>query len=317
MKKLSKTIALILTIAALFALAACDNSSPATSSTEPDDVTVERIDYDRDGNTITLPDEINKIISIGPSNTEVLVALGYGDKIIATDAYSSNVPGIKEGISDFSMMANDGELIIEMDPDVIFVTGMSRAGGDDPYAVIAQAGICLIYMPSSVSIEGIKEDIRYMAAVLSVEETGEEIIANMEAEIERILEITSAASETKRVYFEIAAAPNMYSFGSGTFLHEMIEMLGGENIFGETISWASVSDEAILDADPEVILTTVNYIDNPIDEIKSRDGWNNVTAIANDAVYYISTDASNRPSHNIVIAMEQIARAIHPELFEG
>ena len=317
MKKKINTLTLFLSLAMLISAVACSGGSTTTEESGRTIVPGLHIDYDRDGNDISLPETVSKIISIGPSNTEVLVALGFADMIIATDAYSANVPGLKPGISDFSMMDNDGELIIEMQPDLIFVTGMSRAQGEDPYKVLADVGLCLIYMPSSTSIAGIMEDIRYMAEVLAVEETGEEILEVMQAKIDEILAITNTSSEVKKVYYEIAAAPNMYSFGGGTFLHEMIELLGAVNIFADTIGWASVSDEAILEADPDIILTTVNYIENPVEEIKSRDGWNAITAIKNDDVYYISTDASNRPSHNVVIAMQQMAEAIYPELFEG
>ena len=273
------------------------------------------IDTDRDGNKITLPDKIERIMSIGPSNTEIIVALGFADNIIATDEYSDNVPGIKPGISLFSMMTPDGEQIISMAPDVIFVTGMSMAGGDDPFRIIADAGICLIYMPSSTSIEGIKEDIRFIAAVLGAESKGEQIVADMEGEIDNIISVGRTITEKKKVYFEIAAAPYMYSFGQGTFLNELIEMIGAVNIFADQISWISVADEAILDADPDVILTSVNYIDDPVGEIKSRDGWDGMTAIKNDAVYYISTDASNRPSQNVVIALLEMAKAIYPDSY--
>ena len=273
------------------------------------------IDMDRDGNPITLPATMERIISMGPSNTEVLVALGFADRIIATDTYSENVPGINAGISLFSMMSPDGEQIISLAPDVIFVTGMSRAGGEDPFKIIADAGICLVYMPSSTSIEAIKEDIRFMAAVMGVVDKGEEIVVGMEKEIDDIVAVTKTLDAGRKVYFEIGAAPYMYSFGHDTFLNEMIGMLGGVNIFADQNSWISVADEAVLAADPDIILTSVNYIDDPIGEIKSRDGWDVITAIKNDAVYYISTDASNRPSHNIVIALRQMAEAIYPGAF--
>ena len=290
-----------------------DGAEPGQNTPDEGQTPGIEVSFDRDGNPIKIPDKIERVMSIGPSNTEVLVALGFADKIIATDEYSNNIPGIDPALAMFSMMAPDGERIISMAPDVIFVTGMSMSGGDDPFAIIASAGICLIYIPSSTSIEGIIEDIRFMAAVMSVREKGEELVANMEAEIAEIRAVGETIAEKRSVYFEIAAAPFMYSFGYGTFLNEMIEMIGAVNIFADTESWTSVSDEVVLDADPDVILTSVNYIDDPVGEIMSRSGWNGVKAIKNNEVHYISTDASNRPSHNIVIAMRAMAEAIYPE----
>lgn len=287
--------------------------SPATIEPAP---ASEPITADREGNPIALPDNIDTIISMGPSNTELIVALGFGDKIIAIDEYSFDVPGVKGDLPMFSMRSPDGEQIINLEPDVIIVTGMTKAGGaDDPFQVVTEAGICVVYVPSSNSINGIYEDIRFMAAVLGAYERGEEIVTEMEDEIEAVRAIGSTITDKKTVYFEISAAPWMYSFGSGVFLNEMIELIGAVNILADQEAWISVADEAILDANPDVILTSVNYIDDPIDEILSRDGWNEITAIQNEDVFYIDTNSSNRPNQNIIQALLEMAKAVYPDKY--
>jgi len=270
---------------------------------------------DREGNPISLPDKIDRIISMGPSNTEVIVALGLADMIIAADEYSDNVEGLKPGIPKFSMMQPDGEQIINLMPDVIFVTGMSKAGGDEPFKVVADAGICLIYMPSSASLEAIMKDIRFIASVLGVEAEGEAIVEVMENEIDAVRAVGETITDRKSVYFEISAAPWMYSFGKGVFLDEMIGLIGAVNILGDQDSWISVADEIVLAADPDVILTSVNYIDDPIGEIMTRSGWGGIAAVRNGEIHFISTDASNRPSHNVVIALLEMAKAVYPEYY--
>ena len=288
-----------------------DSQNSQESPDKPDT----SINKDREGNSITLPQTINKIISMGPSNTEILEALGLGDKIIAADEYSNNVSGIKSDIPMFSMMNPDNEQIINLQPDIIFVTGMTKAGGDDPFKLVSEAGICVIYIPSSLSIDGIKEDIKYIAAVIGAQSKGNQIISDMEKEIDNIKKIADTISDKKLVYFEIAAAPWMYSFGSGVFLNEMIELIGARNIFADLKEWVSIADEAVLEANPDVILTSVNYVENPIDEIKSRSGWDVITAVKNNDVYYIDTDLSNRPSQNIIKAMKEMAKAIYPDKY--
>jgi len=338
MKKLSRVVVLLIVTCLFIAAASCATETPQEQPTaappadsgatdneiqspEPLDAEilvapVPTVDRDREGNPITLPDNIETIISLGPSFTEIIVELGLGDKLIATDEYSGNVNGLKPGISYLDMLFPDGEQIINLQPDVMFVTGMGKeTTGDDPLKVVTDAGICVIFIPSSTNVEGIMEDIRFIAAVLGVESTGDEIIARMEKVISEIRAIGETITDRKNVYFEIEAAPWMYSFGTGVFLNEMIEITGAVNIFEDHISWVSVADEVILAIDPDVILTSVNYIDDPIGEIKSRPGWSGISAIKNDAVYYIDTDASNRPSHNVVKALVEIAKAVYPEVY--
>ena len=329
-----KLLATTLLLSLILALAACGGNpstatnaptkAPATTTESPSEaptdttespVEVPSITEDREGNPITLPDKIEKIMCFGPSNTEVIVALGEAGKLIAIDTYSVDIEGIDTSLPQFSMMTPDAEQILSLDPDVIIVTGMSKAMGDDPYKPISDAGICVVYMPSSNSIEGIKEDIRYLSTLLGQKEKGEELVAGMETEIDAIRAIGETITEKKTVYVEIAAAPNMYSFGKGVFLNEMIELIGAENILADQDAWISVADEQVVNLNPDVILTTVNYIDDPVGEIMSRAGWDAVTAVANEAVYSINTAASNRPSHNIVKALHEMAEAIYPDLY--
>ena len=305
MKAKTKIIALILMAAMLLAVAACGDSVEKADTSK-----------DREGNPIVLPDSMDKIISIGPSNTEVLVALGLADKIIAVDEWSGNIPGIK---SDMTMLPSiteiDNEYVIDLEPDIIIVTGMSKVGGTNPLQVVEDSGICVIVIPSSTSIEEIKGDIRFVAAITGTVSKGEELVKSMEKDIADIKKIGDGINDKKTVYFEISAAPYMYSFGTGVFLNEIIEMIGAKNILASEESWISVADEQVLDANPDVILTSVNYIDDPVGEIKARDGWGVIAAVQNDAVYYIDTDASNRPSHNVVKAIKEIAKAVYPDKY--
>ncbi|MDR1703686.1 MAG: ABC transporter substrate-binding protein, partial [Clostridiales bacterium] len=177
MKAINKIAALALTLALALAMGAC-TTIPAANANPP--ASQQAVTADREGNPITLPETIERIISMGPSNTEILAALGFADMIVAADSYSEGIEGIDPDIPMYSMMTPDGEQIIDLEPDVIFVTGMSKAGGDDPFKVVSDAGICVIYIPSSSSIEGIKEDIRYFGQVMGEEEKAGKLITVME-----------------------------------------------------------------------------------------------------------------------------------------
>jgi iron complex transport system substrate-binding protein len=208
----------------------------------------------------------------------------------------------------------DGEFVIDLAPDVIFVTGMSKVRGENPLQVVEDTGICVVVIPSSTSIDGIKEDIRYTAAVMGVEGAGKQIISDFEKELDAIKKIGDTITDKKNVYFEVG---QMYSLGKNTFINVMIEFIGAENIFADQESWIAASEEAVLAANPDVILTTTNYIDDPIGDIKSRSGWDVVTAVKNGDIYYIDTDSSNRPNHNIIKALKEMAKAVYPDQYSS
>ena len=306
MKKLIFFVLLVLFFAS------CTNQEPAAYTHGTARPTV-----DREGFTITLPDQINSIITIGASNTEIITALGHGGRIVATDIFSSDVYGLPAGVvAELDMLSLDAEFIVGLMPDIIFVTGMARAGGtDDPLAIVSGIGITVIYMPSSDSINAIMEDIRFIAAVLEEEEKGEALILDMESAINDIREVAATITETRTVYFEVYPAPWMVSLGTGTFLNEMLEIVGATNIFADQEGWFSVSDEELLHRNPDVILTSSEFMDDPVGEIMTRPGFDRVTAVQNGDVFLISANSSNRPSHNIVYALYEIAVAVFPEHF--
>ena len=243
MKKQQHTLTGILCLVILTAaLIACNTTGNDVMTGH--DVTV----YDREGNPIVFPDEINSIISIGPSNTEILVALGFGDRIVQTDSYSTGIPGIQTGISTYDMLALDLEHIISLAPDVIFTTGLTQIEGDeDPLGRVKDVGISVIDIPTAESIADIKDDIHFIATVMGAESKGNKLIEEMDTEINRIQEIASGISEKKRVYFELSPAPWMWTFGTGTFLQEMLEIAGAINIFADIEGWTDVTDEVLLE----------------------------------------------------------------------
>ena len=302
MKK--KLLSLLLCLVMLFTVA-CNNSTKEETVT------------DREGNEVTIPTNIEKIVSTAPSNTEILTALGMGDKIVCMDTYSEGIEGVKEDVVKMDFTAPDAEEIIGLEPDIIIASGYNKAGSsDDPFKSLSDAGIPVVYIPSSESIEGIYKDIEFVASVVNQEDKGKEIIDGMKSDIEKITAIGKTIKDKKKVYFEIGPAPTLYSVGNSTFINEMIEIVGAENIFAKENSWISPSEESVIDANPDVILTTVNYVENPTEEIKSREGWEHINAVKNNQVYSIDSNSASRPTQNIIKALKEIAKATYPDKYD-
>lgn len=315
MKKNTSIAIAVLVIATM--LTGCTNEQPKeiTATLETPETSITLPTTDRAGNEITSPEEINSIISMAPSITELLVDLGFGDKIIAVDKYSKDIPGLPEGIPNFDIMSPDAEQLVALNPDIVFASGMSMSKGTDPFKPIKDMGICLAYIPSSDSIQGIYDDIMFISEIVQVPDKGQELIDTMETKIAEIKEVASNITEKKTVYFEISGQPKLYSFGKGVFLNEMIEIIGATNVLADQDGWIAVSDEVIVAKDPDIIITNVDYLENAVDKIKSRTGWENTTAIKNNDVYFVDKDASSLANHNIVKALEQMAKAVYPDKY--
>ena len=273
---MKKILALIMTLS-IFVLSGCSSQT-------------DRMVTDREGTEVNIPTKIEKIISTAPSNTEVLMALGLGDKLVAIDKYSTDIEGINTELPQIDFLNPDAETIIGLEPDIVIASGHNKTGSvEDPFKAISEAGIPVVYIPSSDSIDGIYKDIEFIADVVNERSKGKEIVDDMKAQVEEIKAIGDTITDKKSVYFEISPAPYLSSFGKSTFL---------------------------IDANPDVIITNAGYMENPTEEIKSRDAWENINAIKNNEVYLVDQNASSRPSQNVIKALEQMAKAVYPEHYE-
>ena len=202
---MKKILALIMTLS-IFVLSGCSSQT-------------DRMVTDREGTEVNIPTKIEKIISTAPSNTEVLMALGLGDKLVAIDKYSTDIEGINTELPQIDFLNPDAETIIGLEPDIVIASGHNKTGSvEDPFKAISEAGIPVVYIPSSDSIDGIYKDIEFIADVVNERSKGKEIVDDMKAQVEEIKAIGDTITDKKSVYFEISPAPYLSSFGKIYFL---------------------------------------------------------------------------------------------------
>lgn len=314
MKKFTLTM-MTLGLVATLGLAGCGKQEKkATTSSEKTEVTLPT--KDRSGKEITLPKEATKIISLVPSTTEVIEDLGKTDQLIAVDTQSSTMMTDLKKLPQMDMMAVDAEKLIALKPQIVYVNDINLASSESVWKQVEDAGITVVNIPTSTSIKAIKEDVQFIADSLSEHEKGQKLIKTMDQEIEEVAKIGKTIKKPKTVLFEVAALPDIYSFGNGTFLNEMIETIGAKNVLANEKGWLPVTEEAAIAAKPEVILTNVNYMKDPAKEILARKNWENVPAVQNKEVFEIDNMSSSLPNNHITKALKQMAKAVYPEEYK-
>lgn len=298
-----------------------DTSAEETSEEAASEETAEaaedgvKVVNDREGGTVEIKGEINTIVSGAPSVTEILVGLGLGDKIIAADAYSADVEGIDPSICTLDFYNLDIEAIAAMNPDAVIINGISMTGADDPYSALKDAGVQVLYVPSSESVQGVMDDIRFIAECTDTDEKADELLMGMSDVIAEVVELSQNITEKKKVYFEVSAAPSMYTCGSDTFADDILDLIGAENIYSSESGWINNTDESVIAADPDVIITSVKYDGYDYNEIYSREGWENISAIKNHQVYQVEPNPVSRPSQNVVEGIRIMAQIIYPDVY--
>ncbi len=310
--KIFKNLWIVLLVISLL-LVGCTSKEKATTETEKE--TGEQQSYtvvDDRGIELTFEKVPETVVTLLPSITETLFELGVGDKIIGVsqnDTYPEEALEI-ERVADFETV--NAERIVELNPDIVFAS----ASNEGQIEQLESTGLKVFVIESALSVEDVYGDIGQIAQVMKAEEQGEKIVEAIKSQIASVQEKTSTLDKKKNVYFEISPAPEVWSIGSNTFQQELIEAAGIENVFAKQEGWFAVTEEDIINVNPEVIVTTVNFGDDPEGEIMSRAGWSTITAIQNKEVYLIDPDIVSRPGPRIGEAIELMAKTVYPELFK-
>ena len=264
---------------------------------------------DREGTLVEAPADINRIVSGSESITEILIGLGLGGKIVAADKGSANVMGISPSICTLNKKIITASALEDYEPDVVILSGNSS---DKVYTTLKNAGINVICVPQSATLEGIKLDIEFLASYLSVKNKGTEIIDGIDKTIVDIMTAAETIGARRKVYFEENDIPNSTAYGSGTIENEIISLIGAENIFAAKSGVADIELSEVVAANPDVILTKVNYNGYDLSEISARPDWTSINALKNNALYQIG---EIHYSNLITESIYEIARAIYPEVY--
>lgn len=303
-----------LSIGALaFTLTACQSETSDTETTSESEKQTSYTVTDDLDNELKFEEVPATVVSLIPSNTEILYEIGAGEKIIGATDYD-NYPAEAaevERVSD-SVVFN-AERIIELDPDVVI--GYST-GGPTGYEELEAAGIQVFVIESAESFEDVYGDIEQISTVMGLEDKGEAVIGSIQQQIEEVQEKVSDVEEKKQLYVEISPSPEIYTTGQKTFQQEILDHANVENLFGDLEGWPQISEEEVIQRNPKIIATTVSYMENPIEEIKAREGWNSIDAVENDQVFFLDSDITSRPGPRIGEAVELVAKTVYPEAFK-
>jgi len=271
------------------------------------------------GNTVTITKKPERIISIAPSLTEILYALGVEDEIVAVSDFCDYPEAAlaKEKVG--SSWTTNTEKIIELTPDIVFVFGEGQAEANEQ---IAAAGITIVkFEPESIA--EILSAIEAIGKITGTEAEASKLIADMTGKRDELVAKVKN-QPTKKVFYQVWDEPLMTA-GPGSFIDELITLAGAINIAADAEgAWPMYSAEALVEKNPEVFilpahvggnmaLSTVE-VEGLIKEVKSRPGYEAIAAVQKDRIVPVEPNIVSRPGVRIIEALELFVKAIHPEL---
>lgn len=291
-------------------LAGLSCSSPeAVNTKSPIEIT------DQLGRVVKLDKIPQRIISLAPSNTEILYALGLADRVVAVTDYDNYPPEVKQKPSIGGFTTPNIEKIVSLSPDLVLATDIHQA---QVIPNLEQRGITVMALAPK-NLDDVLKAIVLVGKVTGTDKEASKLAADMQTRIKAVTDVTNNLPQSQRPrVFYITWQDPLMTAGSGTLEDDLIRKGGGVNIAQNLTGYPSISLEAVIQDNPEVIIAGVNMgtgADQPYQFAITEPRLRNTDARQHDRVYSIDTDLVARGGPRIVDALEQFATFIHPELF--
>ncbi|MEG1536974.1 MAG: ABC transporter substrate-binding protein [Clostridiales bacterium] len=271
-----------------------DSAGELTGSFTVTDMTDKEIVFDQ---------PVEKIVALTAADCEIIYALGGGDLLVGRGEYCDYpedilaVPTVQSGAD------TNIEQLIALAPDMVLMSTMAQT--KEQVAALQNAGIKVV-VSDAQNIAGVYTAIELIGALIDKNDEAEAMIASMKSTFEEISAKCANADE-KTVYFEVSPLEwGLWTAGNDTFMDELADMLELTNVFADVNGWAEISEEQVLQRNPDYIVTTAMYFGEglpPEEEIVSREGWQNMKAIQNGAIFNVDSNAISRPGPRLADAL--------------
>jgi len=264
---------------------------------------------------ITLEEEPKNIISMVPSNTEILFGLDLGEKVVGVSDFD-NYPEEATSKEKIGGQEFNVEKIISLNPDLVLAHESGLGVGDAGLQQLRDAGLNVFVVKTAENFEEVYDTMITIGKATGATTEAEKMVQTMKAKVAEIQEKASTVETKKTVFVEVSGAPEIYTTGNNTFMNEMITMLNAENAAGDQEGWIKMDPEEIVKRNPDVILTTYGgYVPDAVEQVLSREGFGTVTAIKDQAVTDVNADTTSRSGPRLTEGLAEMAKAIYPEVF--
>jgi iron complex transport system substrate-binding protein len=306
-KTIAVTLSLILAVLLIAGCAAPGNTGQTGAITLQDGL----------GREVVLSSAAQRIVSLSPSVTETLFAVGAGEQVVGRDSFS-NYPPEAGSIQDVggSMGNYSMETIASLQPDLVIAAEINTP---EQVKALEDLGLTVYYLANPTTLDKIYDLVTTVGTLSGHNDEAETLNTSLRARVQAVEETIAKAEDRPLVFYELDGtdASKPWTPGPGSFMDELIRAAGGENAAaGLTSAWAQISIEELLVQDPDFILLGDAIWGVTPEQVTARAGWEGLTAIKEGCIYPFNDDLVSRPGPRLVDGLEELARLIHPELYK-
>jgi iron complex transport system substrate-binding protein len=269
------------------------------------------------GRTIELAAPAQRIVSLAPSNTEILFALGAGSQMVGRDALS-DYPAEATAVTSIGSLLDklNTEAIVALKPDLILA---AEINSPEQVKALEDLKLAVYWLPNPKKFDDLYTNLEAVGKLTDRSAEAAKLIESIKARYDAVTQKVAAATERPLVFYEIDGTDptKPWTAGPNSFIDTMLDLAGGRNV-GAALKdpFAQISSEELVAQNPSVILLGDALYGVTVESLAQRPGWTALSAVKNKQIFTFDDNLISRPGPRLIDGLEQIARLIHPELFK-
>ncbi len=312
MKRITFTAIMILLVSGL--IASC---SLIPNALQPKETSTAIVLTDGLGRTVTMDQPAQRIVSMAPSATELLYAVGAGSQMVGRDSFSDypeealSLPDIGGSMGDYSY-----EAVAALNPDLVIAAEINTP---DQVKALEDLGLTVFYIKNPTTFDDLFLIIQTVGQLTGHQAEAGTLVTSLSDRVQAVTTTIAQASTTPVVFYELDGSDpaKPWTSGPGTFMDQLITMAGGKNV-GASLqsSWAQISVEELIVQNPDILLLGDGAYGMTADQVAARTGWADIKAVKENKIFTFDDNLVSRAGPRLVEGLETLAKLIHPELFK-
>ena len=253
-----------------------------------------------------------RIVSLMPSNTEILYELGLGKDIVGVSTVDDYPKDVKKGKKQFDTMNLNKEALLKVKPDLILAHESQKGTSKKVLDSLEKNGVKVVYVKDAQSLDQTYETFKQIGKVTGREHEANELVDETKHNVEKVIKSVPRHHRSQSVFMEVSSKPEIYTAGKHTFFDDMLAQLDAKNSFSNIEGWKPVDKESIIKKNPDILISTEGLSKSDYYKvIKKRDGFRQIKAVKNGRIETVNGDEISRPGPRIDEGLKQLRDAIY------
>lgn len=253
-----------------------------------------------------------RIVSLMPSNTEILYELGLGKDIVGVSTVDDYPKDVKKGKKQFDTMNLNKEPLLKVKPDLILAHESQKGTSKKVLDSLEKNGVKVVYVKDAQSLDQTYETFKQIGKVTGREHEANELVDETKHNVEKVIKSVPRHHRSQSVFMEVSSKPEIYTAGKHTFFDDMLAQLDAKNSFSNIEGWKPVDKESIIKKNPDILISTEGLSKSDYYKvIKKRDGFRQIKAVKNGRIETVNGDEISRPGPRIDEGLKQLRDAIY------